>query len=142
MSRVKIQFPQESIFSVEIPIRIGDINYGGHLGNDALLGILHEARVAFLKANNYTELDLEGTSLIMGDVQIVFLAEGFQGDILKVEVALQDPSNSGFDMYYKVTNVEGAQQLAIAKTGMICFNYEKRKVQALPQEFRNKFFAE
>jgi hypothetical protein len=39
MARVKIDLPDKFIFKTEIPIRINDINYGGHLGNDAVLSI-------------------------------------------------------------------------------------------------------
>ncbi|MCU0364969.1 MAG: hypothetical protein MUE93_04775 [Ignavibacteriaceae bacterium] len=40
MPRIKIETPDKFIFSTEIPIRITDINYGGHLGNDSLLSII------------------------------------------------------------------------------------------------------
>ena len=49
MARVKLQLPANFLFSTEIPIRISDINYGGHLGNDAVLSIVHEARIQFLQ---------------------------------------------------------------------------------------------
>jgi len=45
MARIKIEIPDKFIYKTEIPIRITDINYGGHLGNDSLLSIIHEARV-------------------------------------------------------------------------------------------------
>ena len=45
MGRVKIKFPAENpLFITTIHVRIGDINYGGHVGNDAILSIIHEAR--------------------------------------------------------------------------------------------------
>ena len=49
MPRVKVALPATFPFRTEIPVRITDLNYGGHLGNDALLGLLHEARVHFLR---------------------------------------------------------------------------------------------
>ena len=45
MARIKITLPTHVDFSTEIALRIGDINYGGHLGNDAVLALVHEARV-------------------------------------------------------------------------------------------------
>ncbi len=137
MGRVKIDFPATSIWSMDIPLRIGDINYGGHLSNDALLGILHEARESFLKAHDYSELEVGGCSLIMGDVEIQFKAEGFHGDLLKVEIALGEAANSSFSMFYKVSRK--GDLLAMARTGMICFDYKTGKVQAIPEEFRSKF---
>lgn len=43
MARVKIELPEKFIFKTEIPIRIDDINYGGHLGNDTVLFTYYEA---------------------------------------------------------------------------------------------------
>ena len=45
MSRIKIPLPEKKDFSTEIKLRISDINYGGHMGNDAVLTIVHEARL-------------------------------------------------------------------------------------------------
>ncbi len=56
MSRIKIEMPEKFIYKTEIPVRITDINYGGHLGNDSLLSIIHEARVRFLKHLEYSEV--------------------------------------------------------------------------------------
>ena len=48
MSRIKLALPDRWTFSTELPVRISDINYGGHLGNDAVLALAQEARVRFL----------------------------------------------------------------------------------------------
>ena len=60
MARIKIELPEIFSFTTTIPIRITDLNYGGHVGNDTILSIIHEARMQFLKNAGYTELDLEG----------------------------------------------------------------------------------
>jgi acyl-CoA thioesterase FadM len=57
MARIKLQLPQQFIFSTLIPVRITDINYGNHVGNDAILSLLHEARMQFLNKAGYTELE-------------------------------------------------------------------------------------
>jgi len=141
MARISIALPEKFSFYVKIPIRITDLNYGGHVGNDAILSIIHEARISFLHQNNYTEQNLAGTGLIMGDVSIVFRNELFYGDDLGVHVAIADLSRSTFDMIYKLEKeVDGKiVDVAYAKTGMVCFDYEKRKVTAIPEEARAKF---
>ena len=55
MTRIKIELPETYLFSTEIPVRITDLNYGNHLGNDAILSLLHEARVRFLAYYGWTE---------------------------------------------------------------------------------------
>ncbi|MBD0333762.1 MAG: thioesterase, partial [Chitinophagaceae bacterium] len=75
MGRIKVELPQQFIFHTTIPIRISDLNYGGHLGNDSILSLVHEARVQFLQQYNCKELDVYGVGLIMSDAAIEFKQE-------------------------------------------------------------------
>jgi acyl-CoA thioester hydrolase len=134
MARIKIHLPEKFAFNTTIPIRITDLNYGGHVGNDTVLTLLHEARMQFLQQFNYTELNFEGTSLIMSDVAIEFKSELFYGDVIKAYVAASDPGRAAFDICYKLVNEKDEKIVAIAKTGMVCFNYSNRKVVAIPEE--------
>ncbi|RYZ46460.1 MAG: acyl-CoA thioesterase, partial [Chitinophagaceae bacterium] len=102
MARIKLSLPENFTFSTQIPIRITDINYGNHLGNDAVLGILHEARMQFLKAAGYSELNLGGVGLIMADVALEFKAEAFYGDVLTAYLVAGEFTKIGFDIYYKL----------------------------------------
>lgn len=137
MARVKVDIPAHLHFETRIPIRITDLNYGGHLGNDALLSILHEARLQLLKHFGYDELQLGGASLIMADVAISYKGEGFYGDTLYIRMAFDELNKYGFDITYHVLNQEG-REVARAKTGMLCFNYQERKLMPLPEEVKAK----
>jgi acyl-CoA thioester hydrolase len=134
MARIKLTIPTEFSFNTKIPVRITDINYGNHLGNDAVLSIIHEARMQFLNSLGYTELDFAGMGLIMSDVAIEFKGEAFYGDVLKTYVTAGDLSRVGFDLYYKLVKNEKEEVVALAKTGMICFDYNNRKVATIPTE--------
>lgn len=140
MARIRISLPDQFRFSVQIPIRITDLNYGRHVGNDSILSLLHEARVQFLAASGFTEMDFAGTSLIMGDVAIEFKAELFYGDALTAYVEAAEFSRVGFELFYKLTKGEGTL-VAVAKTGMICFDYTNRKVAAVPEKARQALSA-
>lgn len=139
MARIKIQVPETFSFSANIPVRITDINYGGHVGNDSILSLLHEARMLFLRAAGYTELEFAGVGLIMADAAIEFKGESFYGDVLKAYVAIADFSRIGFDLYYKLVKGEEETVVAVAKTGMICFDYVQRKITKVPEEARRKW---
>lgn len=141
MSRIKLELPSNFSYSLEVPVRIGDINYGGHLGNDAILSIMHEARLGYLNSFNMSELEFAGVSLIMGDTAIVFKAEAFHGDILIAEVVSADFSGYGFDLFYRLSNKASGKDVAHAKTGMVCFDYNKRKVVPIPDEALAKINA-
>ena len=135
MARIKVALPDTFPFSIEIPVRITDLNYCGHLGNDALLGLLHEARVHFLRSlgmqNDYDPVTKLG--LIMVDVAVEYKGEAFHGDMLRFAMAAADPNKYGFDVVYHVHNQAG-KEIARAKTGMLCFDYNIHKLRLLPAE--------
>src|SRR6186997_44215 len=118
MARISIDLPPSFSFSTKIPVRITDLNYGGHVGNDTVLSLIHEARVQFLKHHGYAELNVEGSSLIMSDAGIEFKAELFYGDVVTAFVTAANFSRAGFHLYYKLMRNETV--VAVAKTGMIC----------------------
>jgi len=136
MARIKIILPEHFEFSTTISIRITDLNYGGHVGNDTVLTLLHEARMQFLGHFNYTELEFGITSLIMSDVGIEFKSELFYGDLVKAYVTATDFGKVGFDIYYKLVNEKNERVVAVAKTGMVCYNYKNKKVVAIPEEVK------
>ena len=139
MARIKIHLPETFSFSSQIPVRISDINYGGHVGNDSILSLIHEARLHFLKSFGYTELEFAGVGLIMADAAIEFKGEAFYGDVLKAYVAVKEISRIGFELYYKLVKGEDETVVAVAKTGMICFDYSKRKVTTVPEAVRRNW---
>ena len=135
MPRVKINIPDVFIFKTIIPIRITDINYGGHVGNHTVLSILHEARIQYLKYYGYTELDLNGISLIMRDVCIEFRKELFYGDQVIVSVSANEFSGVAFELYYKLeTEFQSKNTIvATARTRMIGYDYANKKITAIPE---------
>jgi len=134
MARIKIAIPEQFSFSCQIPVRITDINYGGHVGNDTILTIVHEARMHFLKSLGFTEMDFGGKGMIMADAAIEFKNELFYGETVIAAVAVADISKIGFDLIYKLEKEEEDKKIvAIAKTGMICYDYAAKKITAIPE---------
>ena len=143
MPRTKLSLPEHFSFTTEIPIRITDINYGGHVGNDSILSIIHEVRVQFLRHHGYQELDMIGVGLIMADVTIEFRSELFYGDILRASIAPAEFSRVGFDLYYKLEKQAGEKWIVAsnARTGMVCYDYKLKKIASVPKEAMNKLLS-
>lgn len=139
MARIKLDLPADFPFAAELRVRITDINYGGHMGNDSLLGLLHEARVRFLAHFGLKELDIFGLGLIMADSVIVYKSEAFPGEVLKIAVAVVDFNKYGCDFVYRVTEQASGREVARAKTGVVFFDYRNRAVQAVPSAFLDLF---
>ncbi|MBO9201353.1 MULTISPECIES: acyl-CoA thioesterase [Niastella] len=140
MARIKVELPQHFAFSTTIPVRITDLNYGNHVGNDTILSMIHEVRVQYLKYLGYGELTLAGVGVIMSDVAIEFKSELFYGDEVIASIAAGDLTKVSFDLYYKLEKRSGdsTQLVAVAKTGMVCYDYAKKKVAAIPLEVVDK----
>lgn len=141
MARIKIELPSNFTFSTLIPIRITDLNYGGHVGNDTILSLLHEARMQYLKHLHLSELEFAGAGLIMSDVAIEFKGELFYGDVVKAYVTAENFTRAGFDVVYKLVNEKGETVVAVAKTGMVCFDYKLKKVVRIPEAALLQFQA-
>ena len=138
MARIRITIPANIIATLTIPVRITDINYGNHVGNDALVGIVHESRVQWLKQHNYTELNIEGTGLIMSDLAVEYAGESFYGDILEVNITAAEITKVSFELYYHIQTTRDDQTITIAKakTGMVCYDYAEKKVAAVPEKLK------
>ncbi len=138
MARVKLTVPQNKLTTVQIPVRITDINYGNHLGNDAMVSIIHEARMQWLQQHGYTELNIEGIGLIMAAVAVEFKKEGFYGDTVTATLHVGEISRVGFELYYTLAAKRNSSViiLAIAKTEMVCYDYEAKKVVSIPEKLK------
>jgi acyl-CoA thioester hydrolase len=140
MPRIKIDLPESFSFSTSLAVRITDLNYGGHVGNDTVLSFLHEARMRYLQSLGYSELNMEGVAMIMADAALIFKNEIMFGDELLISVHAAEFSRVGFDLIYKIEKkTEGQPTLvATAKTAMICYDYGLKKVVSLPDPAKNK----
>ncbi len=134
MARMQIDITGKKLSEHLIPVRITDINYGNHTGNDKIAGLIHEARVQCLQSFGLTELDIGDASLIMSDISIQFLKETFYGDVLKFEIFADEIDRSRFILLYLITVND--IPVAKAKTGMVCFDYNARRIAAMPERFR------
>jgi len=142
MARVKIDLPAQFIFSTSLSIRVYDLNYGAHLGNDRVLALMHEARVQMLKylGFNNERNGIEGKGIIMSDAAVVYKAEGFYDDNITIKIGATDLSRVSFDLVYLMEKNNG-KELARGKTGIVCFDYELGKAISIPEPLKNKLVA-
>lgn len=138
MPRVEINLPETFGFVTDIAVRISDLDYGGHLSNHSIMAIMHEARARFLSEHGFSEKHIGTASMVMVDAQLKFHSEGYYGDMLRVEVSLDEFSSSGCAFFFRVTNRETDQELARARTGMAFFDQTRHTRMAIPEIFRSR----
>jgi acyl-CoA thioester hydrolase len=139
MARVKLELPTNFLTTITIPVRITDLNYGKHVGNDSFVSIIHEARVQWLHQHHLSELGINGTGLIMSDLAIEFKSESYYGDVIEIKIGVAEISKVSFELYYNMSTKRDDKDilLANAKTGMVCYNYEAKKVAVIPDELKS-----
>lgn len=122
---------------------MSDLNYGGHVGNDTMLTLMQEARVQFYREPGFkNEISFEGiVGQIIADAAIQYKAEAFLGDVLLIRIAVAGYNKYGFDMYYIIENKLTEKKVALSKTGIVCFDYEKRKIATVPAVLLEKLKA-
>jgi acyl-CoA thioesterase FadM len=136
VARIVLQLPESLPFVTEIDVRVTDMNYGAHLGNDALLSLLHEARWRFFRQHGLSEADAAGTRLILADVAIAYRREAFAGDRLRFEVGVFDVARVSCDLGYRVSRVADGALIAEAKTGLVFLAPTTGRPVAVPEQVR------
>lgn len=135
MARVKLELPDDFSFVTELDVRVSDINYGNHVGNDRMISLLHEARLRFLRCHDMGEFNIAGLGIMVTDIVVSFKAESFVGEYLTFHVGLTDFNKYGCDVIYRVENRDEDKVVALAKTGIVFFDYDERKIARIPKVF-------
>ncbi|MBO7080613.1 MAG: thioesterase family protein [Neisseriaceae bacterium] len=139
MARVKINLPQCFDFSTKINIQIGDINYGNHLSNDAVLRLCHEVRLRFLQKYHFSEMDIGGCGLIMADASIQYINQAFYGDELNCSVAVTEISKMGFQLMTQMLRISDQKEIARIQNNMVFFDYQKQRIVETPNIWKEYF---
>lgn len=140
MARLHLDLPETFIFSTDLTVRVSDINYGGHVGNDKVLSLMQEARVLFynhlgFKSENQFENNI---GQIISDSLVIYKSESFLGNTLTIHIGVRDFNKYGFDLAYLITNQTTGKEAARGKTGIVCFDYERKKVVPIPPSLFEK----
>jgi acyl-CoA thioesterase FadM len=140
MLRARVNELEKYPFSVDLEVRVSDLNYGAHLGYDRMLGMAHEARLRLFDGIGATELNLgDGkTGIVVVDVVAVYLGEAFLGDTLTFEICPNEISRTFFRLAHRVTRRRQQGKVALVDIGFAAFDYRQRKTAPLPERFAQK----
>lgn len=138
MARIIIDLPERFDFVVDLPIFIGHINRGDHLGNDAMIGFLNEARVRFMAARGVPEFRADGALFINADLAVSYKSEGRYGETLRIEVGVSEFHKYGCDIVYRVSERDSGRLIALAKTAHLVFDAALGRPVLAPPELRER----
>ncbi|MDX1398914.1 MAG: thioesterase family protein, partial [Oceanospirillum sp.] len=98
--------------------------------------LIHEARAKMFIAHGHKEIDIEGVGIVVADLAISYRAEVFYPDTLTIEIATDELSRKGGDLIYRVTKASDGGLVALAKTGIVFFDYQERAAVNVPEAFK------
>jgi acyl-CoA thioester hydrolase len=127
----------------EIEVRVGEINYGGHLGNDKALLMFHDARLKLLHSLDLSEHNIgEGRGIIMTEAHVFFRKEVFLYDRLYVDIETGLIDDRSFELIYHIYRESDGKKVIQGTTKQYAFDYDSRKTALLPDEFRRSLINE
>ena len=143
MPRVKLQELKSYPIKTTLDVRVSDLNYGAHLGYDALLSLAHQARVELFTELGVNEMDLgdKKTGIVAADVAVQYKGEAFVLDSLLFEIAPIEIGMASFRLAHRVSNLRTNRPVALIEIGFAAFDYESRRSGRLPDGFRSKLEA-
>lgn len=135
MARIQFELPERFVFAADMQIYISHVNQGGHLDNAQLLTLVSEARVRFFKSLGYTEGNVAGCPIVVGDMVAQYKSEGFHGETMRVSMLPQDFNPYGFDLVYRMQCLDTGREVARGKIGIVFIDRSTRKVSPVPKAF-------
>lgn len=135
MNKIKLPPITKSIYTTNLSVRVYDLNYGNHLGNDSLISLIHEARVRLLKHMGFSELDIGGIGILITNLAVNYKAEAFYGDQIQIDIEIGEISKTGIDLHYELRSQNTKKEIARALTSVTFFDYKNSKVTRVPQIF-------
>lgn len=133
MARVQLELPERLPFRTELEVRVADLNYGNHLGNDSVLSLLHEARRRYLRSIGAEEIGADGIGFVVADFAVVYRSQAFYGDHLTAELAAGELGSRGCAFFYRLAQADG-RVVAEARSGHVCFDFKAQKAVSIPPE--------
>ena len=123
----------------EYTVGIGDINYGGHMGNDKALQVFHDARINFLEQLGYSELNMgNNIAVIVVEANVKYKQEVFLHDILETEVWVSKIDGLKWTISYDTKRKNEGKIVLTGSTVMFCYDYKCKKIAKIPEDFLAK----
>ena len=123
-------------FSISLTVRVNDLNYGNHVGYQNFFAYFQEARIAYLEQFGYSEMDIEGHGMIVGEANCKYKQELFLNDRIDIACRIKEIKSKMFIMQYLITKNDSPCAEGFTKN--LCYDYQDKKVVRLPEAFAEK----
>ncbi|MGM0825174.1 MAG: acyl-CoA thioesterase [Pseudomonadota bacterium] len=133
MERVQLDFPDAAIIHRHsLSVRVTDMNYGRHLGHDALVSLLHEARSQAFAALDLPEWDMHGYPSVVADLAVQYQSEARWPDALVIETAVPPPEGKALTVYQRMVHADTGKPVATARVNQLLIDMAAGRPVAVP----------
>lgn len=137
MERVKLDFPAEAIIHRHpLTVRVTDMNYGRHLGHDALVSLLHEARAQAFAALDLPEWDMHGYPSLVVDLAVQYQSEARWPEALIIETAVPEPQGKSLTVYQCVLTRDDKRIVATARVNQLLIDLKAGRPVEVPVQVK------
>ncbi len=138
MARVEIEYPEHTLFTCSAEVRITDLSSAMHLGFDSLVGIVNDASARFFREIGLPRGNPGKVGTLYADLAVAYRSEAHHGDELIIEVAVEEAAEKRLDVVFRVAQKKSAREVALARIGVLFFDYGEKKVVPVPGEIRKR----
>ena len=147
MARVELTFPDPEVYTEQLVLRTTDMSQAGHLGFDQLVRVVHHVLTRFFDRCGLPMRGAMGISYIVKDLAVVYHGEAYAGDTVEVSLGLGDRGAKSIELFFRVrrmakTALPDGVDVALAKTAVICFDYDTRRAVDFPEDVRKELLHE
>lgn len=135
MERVKLDFPAEAVIHRHLlTVRVTDMNYGRHLGHDAVVSLLHEARIQAFAALDLPEWDMHSHPSVVADLAIQYHSEARWPDALLIETAVPEPQGKALIIYQRIYQADSEQLVATSRVNQLLIDLATGRPAEVPTQ--------
>ncbi|WP_219861318.1 acyl-CoA thioesterase [Vreelandella piezotolerans] len=137
MERVSLDFPLAAVIHRHsLTVRVTDMNYGRHLGHDALVSLLHEARAKAFMALDLPEWDMHGYPSVVVDLAVQYQQQARFPDALVIETAVPEPEGKALTIYQRVIKADTGDVVATARVNKLLLDLAVGRPVAIPDALK------
>ena len=124
------------LFSTKISVQVNHLNYGNHLGYDAVLSILQEARLRWLKTLDQTcsEINIQNNiGWVVKQVNINYNSDAKYADDLLVRLYIDEYAKIKLCLRHEVINKTTNKNLCDGNILLVFFDFIRNKPVQMPE---------
>ncbi|BBO82072.1 hypothetical protein DSCO28_26380 [Desulfosarcina ovata subsp. sediminis] len=136
MARIKLAYPEKTVFTCEKRVDPADVSPAKHLRFDRMVSYLLEVLDDYFETLGIIRIPDQPRGFIVADLAVTFKDEAPIHEELAIETGIGDVYTKGIEFYFRIRIARNGKPVSVAKIGVVFFDYTRRKAIPVPSPFR------